>query len=299
MTAAPQAKLPWHRPIIIDITPPNGKWRRPMIWDITPANYPPAAPNHRPDADQAAAGHRVVGKRYQRQRQRRAEENPSKPEDIRLAHLRWGELQRLMRHRYGVVMPNTADARRDLEILIGYAILTGHKPSHQAELWAPWLPEDEADHLAAHQRPVLHKADDLAKKLDLQYCDRQRVAITTIGSVDVDQTMRERLRCQRRNEAKRLKLAAKPERSTMETNTAELTARQRKVLAKIGDAEIAVADLVDRLARCKVFRGASMRQRVHEALDHLIAVGLVADRSENHPQGGKIRFVWHQRPSRA
>jgi hypothetical protein len=167
---APIAKMPWHKPVIRDITSNRLPWHRPKIVDITHEYY-------RPNAEQVDARHREVTKHWQRQRQRRSEETPEAPEDLRLAHLRWRELQRLLRYRYGVVMPDTFEARRDLEIVIGYAILTKHKPQHVAELLAPWLDEAELDHLAAHQHPVLHKADDIAHKLNLRYCDRQALAI--------------------------------------------------------------------------------------------------------------------------
>jgi hypothetical protein len=261
------------------------EWRRPMIMDITPPN--------------AAARHQQIKKHWKWQRKRRAEERPSKPEDVRLAHLRWRELQRLLRHRYGVVMPDTFEARRDLEILIGYAALTGKKPQHQVELLAPWLDQDEADHLAA-QRAVLHDADDLAERLDLRYCDRQRLAIRTIGAIDCDKAERERLRRQRQNERKRQKRAAPNQKSSamIDRPPMRLTPRQLIVLKMIGSAEIAAPALVGRLARCKVFRGASMRQRVHEALDHLVAAGLVANRYAP----GRTRPIRHvsrrQQPSR-
>jgi hypothetical protein len=269
----------------MDISPANFGWRRPMIWDITPPNY------GRPNAEQTAARHREVGKRWQRQRERRGEETPEKPEDLRLAHLRWRELQRLMRARYGVVMPDTDAARRDLEILLGYAILTDHKPQHQVDLWAPWLDEAEADHLAA-QRAILHRADDLAHKLNLQYWDRQALAITTIGSVDVDKAMRDRLRRQRDSERKKQKRAE-------ETAPMDLKPKEQKVLARIDGAEIAVPELTRRLANLKEFKKlAEPRKEVYRVLDHLVAAGLVADRFEPSPQGGKVRFVWRQQPSR-
>jgi hypothetical protein len=253
-----------------------------------------AAPNRRPDADQAAARHQEVKKHWRKQRKRRSEERPSKPEDVRLAHLRWRELIRLLRHRYGVVMPDTYEARRDLEIVINYALLTGKKPSHQAELWAPWLDEDEADHLAAHQRPVLHKADDLAHKLDLHYCDRQALAIHTIGAVDVDQKERNRLRRERCNEAKRQKRAAANQEEPMQTEIAQvdLKPKERKVLARIDGAEIAVPELIRRVANLKEFQKlASPRWDVHKILDHLVAVGLVADRFAPGPKGTPVRYV--------
>jgi hypothetical protein len=260
------------------------EWRRPMIMDITPPS--------RPDADQTAARHREVKKHWRWQRKRRSEEKPDRPEDVRLAHLRWRELQRLMRHRYGVVLPDTFEARRDLEILIGYAILTGKKPSHQAELLAPWLDQDEADHLAAHQRPVLHRADDLAERLDLRYCDRQALAITTIGSVDVDQAMRDHLRRQRQNERKRDKRKQEEEMQTETAPIMHLKPRERKVLARIDGAEIAVPELIKRVANLKEFRVLADPQRqVHKIVDHLIALGLIDDDYQPGPKGMPVRHV--------
>jgi hypothetical protein len=247
--------------------------------------------NRRPTAEQAAARLLEAKKRWQRQHERRGEDKPSRPDDVRLAHLRWRELQRLLRYRYGAVMPATAEARRDLEILIGYTVLTGKKPQHQVELWAPWLDEDEADHMSA-QRPILHKADDIAQKLDLRYCDRQALAITTIGSVDVDQAERERLRRQRDSERKKRKRAE-------ETAPMDLKPKEQKVLSRIDGAEIAVTELIRRVAVLKEFKKlASPRQEVHRVIDRLVAIGLVADRDEPNPQGGKVRFVWRQQPSR-
>jgi hypothetical protein len=260
------------------------EWRRPKIIDVTPC---------RPTGAQAAARHLEVQKRWQRQRKRRGEERPDKPEDVRLAHLRWRELQRLLRHRYGAVMPDTFEARRDIAILIGYAVLTGKKPQHQAELWAPWLDEDEADHMAA-QRAVLHKADDLAHKLDLRYCDRQRLGIKTIGALDVDQTERDRLRRERCNEAKRQKRAAAKQEEEMQTATTptELKPKEQKVLARIDSAEIAVPELIKRVASLKEFKKlAEPRRELYRVLDHLVAAGLITDRFEPNPQGGKVRFV--------
>ncbi len=248
-----------------------------MIVDVTPANY-------RPNAEQVDARHGEIRKHHRKQRKSRSEETPEKPEDVRLAHLRWSELKRLMRLRYRTAMPETCEARRDLSILIGYAVLTNKRPSHIVEIWAPWLPEDEADDMA-RQRPILHRADDLAHKIDLRYCDRQALAIKTIGAVDCDQDERERLRCQRRNEAKlkkRAEAAKQQQENPMQTYTrAEnlLPPKAKKVLARIDGAEIAVPELTRRLANLKEFQKLANPQRqVHKIVDHLIALGLVTDR---------------------
>jgi hypothetical protein len=257
------------------------EWRRPVIADVTP--------NRRPDADTVAARHGEVRKHHRKQRKRRAEETPEKPEDLRLAHLRWRELIRLLQYRYRTEMPDTAEARRDIAILINYAILTDKKPQHIVEVWAPWLDQDELDHMAAHQRPILHKADDLAKRLDLHYFDRQRLSIRTIGAVDVDHAERDRLRLERRNEAKRQKRAAANQEEK------PMSHRQRAVLEKIDHGADAVPELVKQLARHKAFRGvaaASLRKVVHRTVDELLAAGEIADRYAPNPCGGRpIRHV--------
>jgi hypothetical protein len=275
MTGLAQIAIQWRRPRIIDITPPNG----------------------RPTAEQEGARHRQIKKHWKWQRKRRSEETPAKPDDVRLAHLRWRELQRLLRARYGVVMPDTIEARRDLDLLINYAKLTNKKVQHQVELLAPWLDQDEADYLAAHQRPVLHKADDLAHKLDLRYCDRQALAIHTIGAVDVDKAERDRLRRERCNEVKRQKRAAANQEEPMQTETAQvdLKPKERKVLARIDGAEIAVPELIKRVASLKEFSKLAEppQRQVHRVLDHLVDLGLVADRYAPGPRGGRqSRFVW-------
>jgi hypothetical protein len=287
--AAAIARIEWRRPMQRHA---HGAFICEMIVDVTP-------PNGRPTAEQADARHGEIGKHHRKQRKRRAEERPSRPEDVRLAHLRWSELIRLMRHRYRVEMPPTDAARRDLAILLGYATLTGKKVQHIVGIWAPWIDEDELDYLAA-QRPVLHKADDLAHKLDLYYCDRQALAIHTIGSVDVDQAERERLRRQRDyNERKRKRKAKQEEPMQIETTPKhDLSRRQAAVLEKVDGAEIATSNLMEQVRRHRAFRGVatdSLRIIVHRTLDQLLTMGLITDRSDPNPRGGRqIRYVWRQ-----
>jgi hypothetical protein len=216
--------------------------------------------------------------------------------------LRWPELQRLLRLRYGHVLPDSDEGRRDFELLLGYALLTRRKPELVAEIWAPWLGEAELNHLAA-MRPILHTKRDLAEKLALLYCERQAVRADTIACIDVDQEECERRRRQRQNERKREKrAAAAKQREEKAMQTAPVTAlvrlspKAKKVLARIEASEIAVPELTRRVASLKEFKKlASPRQEVHSVLDHLVAAGLVADRNEPSPHGGKVRFVWRQR----
>jgi hypothetical protein len=272
MTTAPQAKLPWHRPVIVDITPANFGWRRPMIWDITPANY----------ADQAAARHREIEKRWQRQRQRRGEDKLSEPKKVRLAAIRLRELQTIFRDRYGAQLPDDDAGLDDLELLVNYATVAGKRPEHQVSAWAPWCDAAEEERLiwSAATYPVWHTPDELAKRVGLRYCVRKRLSIRTIRCIDANSKELEQLRCNNRNKNKRRKRAAK-QVEPMQTETApmNLKPKEKKVLARIDGAEIAVPDLTRRLANLKEFRKlASPRQEVHRVLDHLVALGLVSER---------------------
>jgi hypothetical protein len=66
----------------------------------------------------------------------------------------------------------------------------------------------------------------------------------------------------------------------MQTATApDLKPKVRKVLARIDGAEITVPELIRRVANLKEFKKlASPRWQVHKIVDHLVALGLVADR---------------------
>jgi hypothetical protein len=67
--------------------------------------------------------------------------------------------------------------------------------------------------------------------------------------------------------------------------------KEQKVLARIDGAEIAVPELIRRVATLKEFRKlADPRRQVHKIVDHLVAVGLVADRFAPG-QKGPVRHV--------
>jgi hypothetical protein len=78
----------------------------------------------------------------------------------------------------------------------------------------------------------------------------------------------------------------------MPTET-DLTPRARKVLARIDDgAEIAVPDLIKRVANLKEFQKlAKPRNEVHRVLDHLVAMGFIAEDYQPGPKGTPIRYV--------
>src|SRR5947207_97761 len=101
------------------------------------------------------------------------------------------------------------------------------------------------------RRPMIMDVTPLNRPTAEQAAARQALAITTIGSVDVDQTERDHLRRQRDYNERKRKRKAKQEEE-MQTETApNLKPKERKVLARIDGAEIAVPDLIRRVASLK------------------------------------------------
>jgi hypothetical protein len=244
-------------------------------------------PNQRPPPEVEAARHQEIRGRYRRRKPIR-----KAGEAYPLAPLRLHQLRVLFRSRYGIALPNDDAGMEDLELLVGYIVLCGKNPWPQIETWAPWCAEADAERMieSAARFPVGHTADDLGRRLGLRYAERQRLNLTTIGSIDVDCVERDRLRRQRCNDEKKRKRAlAKRENHC----NALLTYRQRKVLAKTGTTtEISVPQLTEQLSRLREFRNlSSPRQEVHRVLGKLAKLGLITDRIEDRPQGGKIRYV--------
>jgi hypothetical protein len=255
-------------------------------------------PNRRPSPEQAAWCRRDNADKHRLDQKRHAEGKPSDPKRVRLAAVRLKELQRIFRDSSGGATLPDGDVG-SLELLANYAIWARKNPQHQISTWASWCDAAEAERIiwSASTYPVWHEPDELGREIGLTYAVRKRLVVRTIRGVDASsEDEMERLRCDNRNANKRRKRAARQESSTMETSTAVvLTPRQRKVLAKIDGAEIAVPELIKRVAGLKEFRKlAEPRREVHKIIDHLVAIGLVVDRNEPNPQGGKVRFVWHQ-----
>ena len=161
------------------------------------------------------------------QKERRAPRRRGSPS--LLAVLRLCELERLWNVRYGGVLPND-DAGTD-DLWIAAQLIRHHQGDISAKIlawarkWAPWCSSDEACRLAAHvvRRPYKFTADVLAEKVGLTYAERMALGIKTIGSTDVDQAERERLRRQRSraNEKKKRHAKGAVPRSTYEETSNE------------------------------------------------------------------------------
>jgi hypothetical protein len=255
------------------------------------ATSPP--PNRRPSPEQAAWFRKDNARKWRRWHSKRYGEKP-KDEDFNRAPLRFRDLQTWFRFCYGGGLPDDDAGRDDIAILIGYAVMSGKPTWPLFETWTPWLDDDERERIveSATRFPIWHTDDELARRLRIQYQQRQALGITSFSSVDVDLAGCKRLRRQRDKERKKQDRAtAKQKTDTKTDDINSLKPRQKVVLSAIGETETTAASIVEQVKGHRAFRGlASVRQEVHRILDRLREMGLVVDRSEPRPQGS-IRYV--------
>jgi hypothetical protein len=127
-----------------------------------------------------------------------------------LAHqnyCRLRDLDALFFDRYGYDLGDTEDGRNDAYVL-GHQIariLGEDEARHWIGANCSWMSAVRVNALLRdiRNRPRKWSADKLGRRLRLFYADRQRLQITTIGSIDVDKAQRERLRRDRWNATKR------------------------------------------------------------------------------------------------
>jgi hypothetical protein len=108
--------------------------------------------------------------------------------------LRYGDVLKLIRSRYGANPPDDDAARPDVMELLFLASMapTGweEKVRHATELYAPWMPADEVESLIQHLSVTPHyqklrTADELGRILNLTNADRERLKLWRIRPVDV------------------------------------------------------------------------------------------------------------------
>jgi hypothetical protein len=115
---------------------------------------------------------------------------PNQKRRFSFPHLRYGEVKRVLLDRY-----DGFDADRpDLHILLHARAPCFKNYDDRVEAllddieeWAPQIPKQEADRLAAEiaASPLNWKADTIARALQVDYKTRERLCLRTIGSVDV------------------------------------------------------------------------------------------------------------------
>jgi len=158
--------------------------------------------------------------------ERRYKAKASEREPVNIAALRIAELRRLYTARYGRVLPDD-DAGRDDALIMAHHLAkrpdAQRRISSWLSLWAPWMTSVSSEVMItrAINRPLRWSADKLGLRLNLTEAERQRLAITTIGSVEVskaERIARRRLHKRARKEQRRRAAGAKP-RAAYEANS--------------------------------------------------------------------------------
>lgn len=124
-----------------------------------------------------------------------------------LVGIRIAELERLFADRWGEQLPPDDAGRDDLFVLLNHAAYyaePGPRMHAKAARWAPWLAADAlADMIAdIRARPLRWRADKLAQRLGVDDATRTRLALRTIGAVDVTAEQRQASRKERDRLAK-------------------------------------------------------------------------------------------------
>jgi hypothetical protein len=139
---------------------------------------------------------------------RRRRRNGKQP--FSMPAVRCAELNKLFRARYGLVLPDDDAGRADARIMAHHLAGMSGDPRRRINNWlgvhAPWLTGTERDKLLAEiqDRRRRWRGEKLAQLMRLTEVERRRLAITTIGSIDVTRAER----AKRRKQAKRDAIAA-------------------------------------------------------------------------------------------
>jgi hypothetical protein len=127
-----------------------------------------------------------------------------------MSAVRCAELGRLFDYRYGLVLPDDDAGRADARIMAHHLAGMSGDPQRRINNWldthAPWLIGTERAKLLAEieERRRRWRGEKLAQLMRLTEAERRRLAITTIGSIDVTRAER----AKRRKQAKREAIAA-------------------------------------------------------------------------------------------
>ena len=156
---------------------------------------------------------------------RMSQDNARKWENIR--RLRYGALIRLFRARYGNELPNDEAGVEDLWLLlqnVSLALSGAEKKMRCAiEIWAPWLPEDEAEarvellkKLTIYERTPT--ARELGDRLNVTSTVRERLKLWPFLPVDMtDEQLAEQRKAKdrQRKAARRRQLGVKPRSASL------------------------------------------------------------------------------------
>lgn len=241
-------------------------------------------PNRRPSPEVVAAKQAEIGRRYARHNKK------SEGGKLGFANRILKQLQAVFADRYGLAeWPDGDDgARDDLEILVNYIVMNRKDPRNQLSLVAPGLSKKEVDCLvsSAERFPTYWTPAELGQKIGLTYDVRERCAAWNIEPIDCSLAECRRRSREKANQKRRRRPPSAPGMPKPPTN------REQTVLTPIGDGEVAMAELVRRVAKKKGFNKlAEPRREVHKIVDRLKQQGVVDDRFEPSRRAD-VRIVW-------
>jgi hypothetical protein len=135
-----------------------------------------------------------------------------------IRRLRYGDLIRLFRHRWGNVLPEDDSGWGDLWLLVTNVSLAASDPEkkmrHVIDLWAPWMSSDDREMYVRHvwgldiyQRT--QTGEEIGKLLGLTNAERQTLKLWRFLPIDATRDEIEAQRKARRTENRRAKLRAK------------------------------------------------------------------------------------------
>jgi hypothetical protein len=165
-----------------------------------------------------------------------------KPEDSgkweTLRRLRYGQMKKLFRHRYGYELPNDSDGRAaiiELCMNVSLARSASNRVENAIEIWAPWMQPDEASSLVSHLNRLdlferTPTAAELGKRLKVSNDERERLKLWQIAPIDMTPEGLAEQRKARERERRARKRRAKGSR-TKEQYLADLAARPKPWLA--------------------------------------------------------------------
>ena len=152
-----------------------------------------------------------------------------------LRRLRFGDLLRLFRHRWGYILPDDDAGRGDLWLLVTNCSLAAAEPekkmAHVIEVWAPWMSPDERAAYVQHvwgldlyQR--IQTAGELGQQLGLTNATREALKLWRFLPIDKTEDELAEHRAAKRRAKATTRRRAKGVRSR-EDYLASLPSRQR------------------------------------------------------------------------
>jgi hypothetical protein len=145
-----------------------------------------------------------------------------RPPDELMRRLRLGDIRKVLRDRYGPILPDDDAGREELLELLRPTSLHPNDPTikmtNVIETMAPWMGKQETMELLdrMNRMPVYERkpsAKEIGRRLNVPNCRREALRLKTIAPADLDETElaeRRKLRRRARDRERRRKKGVRP-----------------------------------------------------------------------------------------